>query len=176
MTFARGVEGPGMARGFKSPQRDQLYLLPPSLRDWLPDDHDVWFYIDAADQLDLAAIYGDYSTERGQPPYSPTMMVTVWAYAYASGIRSSRRLEKAVTESIPFRVIAGNLHPDHWTLNNFRKRHEAALKDLFHQTVRLAMEAGAVNGKHVAVDGTKVLANASKRKAMSYDRMAKEEL
>ena len=175
MTFAPGVEGSDMARGFKSPQRDQLYLLPPSLQDWLPDDHDAWFYIEAIDQLDLSAIYKDYSPERGQPPYSPVMMVAIWAYAYAGGIRSSRQLERALIESIPFRVIAGNLRPDHWTLNNFRKRHEKALKGLFLQTVRLAVESGVVGGKHVAVDGTNVLANASKHKAMSYGRMDKEE-
>jgi len=158
----------------KEPERDQLYLLPPSVRDWLPENHDVWFYLDAMDELDLSSIYEAYA-DLGQPPYSPKMMVTVWAYAYASGIRSSRKVEKALHESVPFRVLAGNLHPDHWTLNNFRKRHEGALKDLFLQTVRLARKSGAIGGKHVAVDGTKLQGNASKRKAMSYDRMQKEE-
>ena len=174
MIFPTGLEVAIMARRFKEPERDQLYLLPPDVRDWLPEDHDVWFSLDAMDELDLSPIYKAYA-DLGQPPYSPKTMITIWAYAYASGIRSSRKVEQALHESVPFRVLAGQLHPDHWTLNNFRKRHEAALKELFHQTVRLAMKAGAVGSKHVAYDGTKLQGNASKRKAMSYDRMQKEE-
>lgn len=174
MIFQLGLEGSVMARRFKEPERDQLYLLPPSVRDWLPEDHEVWFYLDAMDELDLSPIYKAYA-DLGQPPYSPKTMITIWAYAYACGIRSSRKVEKALHESVPFRVLAGNLHPDHWTLNNFRKRHEAALKNLFYETVRLAKKSGAVGGKHVAYDGTKLQGNASKRKAMSYDRMQKEE-
>lgn len=160
---------------FKPYEPDQLYLLPPSLRDWLPGDHLVHFISEVVDTLDLTAIYDSYTEVRGQPPYHPAMMVKVWLYAYSVGIRSSRRVERALYEDIGFRILSGDQQPGYWALNDFRRRHMAALGQIFVQTVRLADEAGLVKMEQVAVDGTKIKANASKNKAMSYERMEKEE-
>lgn len=160
---------------FKPYEPDQLYLLPPSMRDWLPKDHLVHFISDVVDTLDLSAIFDAYTEVRGQPPYHPAMMVKVWLYAYSIGIRSSRKVERALYENIGFRILSGDQQPGYWALNDFRRRHMAALGDIFVQTVRLAKQAGLVSMKQVAVDGTKIKANASKNKAMSYKRMVEEE-
>jgi len=154
-------------------------LLPPSLMDWLPKGHLVYFLLDVVEQLDLSNIYGSYQGDgRGQPPYEPGMMTALLLYAYCTGVPGSRQIEKKTYEDIPFRVIAANRHPDHDSICDFRKRHLKALADLFLQTLRLCQEAGLVKLGHVALDGTKIKANASKHKAMSYGRMkkTKEEL
>lgn len=154
---------------------DQLFLLPPDMKQWLPEDDLVYFVMDLVKQLDLGAIYRPYEAERrGQPPYNPTMMASLLIYAYAMGVPSSRKIEKATYHSIPFRVIAANQHPDHDTIADFRKRHLKALAGLFVQVLRLCQKAGLVKFGHVALDGTKVKANASKHKAMSYGRMEKK--
>lgn len=163
------------AKKFRDYQPHQLMILPPALDEWLPEDHPVHFISQVVDQLDLSAIYSDYTERRGQPPYEPRMMVKVWLYAYMRGIRSSRRLERALYEDMGFRVLSANQQPDHWTLSNFRRRHHEALARLFVQSVRLAQEAGLVKLRHVAVDGTKLKAYASKHSAMSYGRMKEEE-
>ena len=160
---------------FRDYQPHQVYLLPPAPQDWLPKGHLVYFLDEVVEQLDLSAIYADYQNSRGQPPYDPTMMVKVWLYAYSRGIRSSRKVERAVQEDIGFRFLAGNQGPKFWALNHFRTRHRKALGELFVQTVRLAERTGLVKLKHVAVDGTKLKANASKHSAMSYARMQREE-
>jgi len=160
---------------FRDYQPHQLMILPPALDEWLPEDHPVHFISQVVDQFDLSAIYNDYTERRGQPPYEPRMMVKVWVYAYMRGIRSSRRLERALYEDVGFRVLAANQQPDHWTLSNFRRRHHEALAQLFVQSVRLAQDAGLVKLRHVAVDGTRLKANASKHSAMSYGRMKDEE-
>ena len=146
-------------------------LLPPSLNDWLPKDHVVYFVDDAVDSMDLSAIYDGYDDPRGQPPYEPRMMVKVLLYGYMVGVRSSRRLEKACHEDVGFRVLPCNQQPNFWTIAAFRRRHYEALGDLVCQTVKLAEKAGLVGLKHAPMDGTKIKANASRHSAMSYGRM-----
>jgi transposase/Sec-independent protein translocase protein TatA len=160
---------------FRVYEQRQEFLLPPSLRDWLPEGHLAHFINEVVDQLNLSVIYRDYQELRGQPPYDPRMMVKLWLYAYCRGVRSSRKVERALVEDIAFRFLAANQHPDFWTLNAFRTRHHNALGELFVQTVHLAAKAGLVKLGHVAVDGTKLKANASKHSAMSYGRMVEEE-
>lgn len=165
----------GMKERFREHAPDQLLLLPPSLHEWLPSEHLVHFIRDAVESLDLTAIYESYEETRGQPPFSPRMMAAVWLYAYCVGVRSSRRLERALVEDVGFRVLSGNQQPKYWALNAFRTRHIEALGNLFEQSVVLAQKAGLVSLKQIAVDGTKVKANASRHSAMSYDRMDKEQ-
>jgi len=161
-----------MKKKFRDYQPDQLMLMPPAINDWLPDDHVVHFISEVVDEaLDLSAIFSDYTDPRGQPPYHPAMMVKVWMYGYMRGIRSSRKLERALHEDAGFRLLSGNQQPDFWTLAAFRRRHHEALGQLFEQTVKLAEQAGLLPLQGVATDGTKVRANASKHKAMSYGRM-----
>jgi len=155
---------------------EQPFLLPQDMREWLPPDHLVYFIHDVVGTMDLRAIYETYDGSRGgQPPFHPEMMVSLLLYGYCVGVASSRKIEKATHEVIPFRVIAGDQHPDHDTVAEFRKRHLAALAALFVQVLRLCQEAGLVALGHVALDGTKMHANASKHKAMSYGRMQKTE-
>ncbi len=164
------------ATTFRPYNPDQLLLLPPSLEEWLPEGHLVYFVRDVVRQLDLSKIYGSYSGEQGgQPPYDPEMMVSLLIYAYCVGVASSRKIEKATHESIPFRVLTADQHPDHDTIAAFRKRHLEALSGLFVQVLQLCRKAKLVKLGHVALDGTKVRANASKHKAMSYERMEKSE-
>jgi transposase len=160
---------------FKAYDTRQSYLLPPSPQEWLPSDHLAYFIDDVVDELDLWEVFAGYEGTKGQPPYHPEMMVRVWLYGYCVGIRSSRKLERALYEDVGFRMLSGNQQPDHWTLSEFRRRHLGALKGLFLQTVKLAQQAGLVKLGQVAIDGTKLKANASKHRAMSYARMEKEE-
>jgi transposase len=160
---------------FKPYSQDQIFLLPPDLREWLPEGHLALFLSDVVDQLDLSAILSTYTEERGQPPYHPVMMVKLILYGYCTGKPSSRKIEKATYESIPFRVLSANQHPDHDSIAEFRRRHLKALAGLFLQVLRLCQAAGLVAVGRVALDGTKVQANASKHKAMSYERMLKTE-
>ena len=160
---------------FRAYNPDQQLLLPPDLNDWLEDGHLAYFIRDVVGELDLCAIYDEYDASRGgQPAYDPQMMVSLLLYAYCVGLPSSRKIEKATYESVPFRVLAANQHPDHDTLCAFRRRHLEALSELFVQVLALCREAGLVKLGHVALDGTKVQANASKHKAMSYGRMKQE--
>ncbi len=153
---------------------DQLLLLPPDMTHWLPQDHLVYFVRDVVGQMDLSAIYGSYDgSQGGYPPYHPEMMVALLIYAYCVGVASSRKIEKATYELIPFRVLTADQHPDHDTIAEFRRRHLEALAALFVQVLRLCQKAGLVKLGHVSLDGTKVRANASKHKAMSYARMEK---
>jgi len=168
-----------MDKSFRPSNLDQPLLLPADLREWLPQDHLALYVSDVVDALDLSAIYDSYAGDgRGQPPYDPAMMVKLLIYAYCIGRPSSRVIERATYEDIAFRVLATNQHPDHDTIAEFRKRHLEALAGLFIQVLRLCQEAGLVKLGQVALDGTKIKANASKHKAMSYDRMvlAEEEL
>ena len=161
-----------MDKKFKPCDRDQMYLLPPSLCDWLPEGHLAYFIIEVVEQLDLSEIYGSYGGDgRGQPPYDPAMMTALLLYAYCVGRPSSRKIERAAVEDVAFRVIAANQRPDHDSISEFRRRHLAALAGLFLQVLKLCREAKLVKLGHVALDGTKVRANASKHKAMSYGRM-----
>jgi len=160
---------------FRPYNPDQLFLLPQDMKQWLPEDDLVYFIMDVVKQVDLRKIYRPYELERrGQPPYNPTMMVGLLLYAYAVGVPSSRKIEQATYHSIPFRVLTANQHPDHDTIADFRKRHLKTLAGLFVQVLRLCQKAGLVKFGHIALDGTKVKANASKHKAMSYGRMEKK--
>ena len=161
---------------FRPYDPDQLLMLPPDLSEWLPDDHLAYFVRDVVSQLDLSAFYRAYDGRKGgQPPYNPEMMAALLIYAYCVGVASSRKIEKATHESIPFRVLTAGQHPDHDTIAAFRKRHLKNLAGLFVQVLRLCQKAKLVKLGHVSLDGTKVRANASKHKAMSYDRMEKTE-
>ena len=162
---------------YKPWQPDQLYLLPPSPREWLSKDHLVYFLLDIIGELDVSAIErqalgGD---PRGEQPYNSRMMLALLIYGYCTGVRSSRKIERATYESVPFRVLAGGCHPDHSRISDFRKTHIKALKGLFLQILRICQKAGLVKLGHVALDGTKIKANASKHKAMSHERMMKRE-
>jgi transposase len=155
---------------------DEELLLPPSLRDWLPEKHLAYFVSDVVDNLDLSAmdaVYGD--EKRGQPPYDPLMMTKVLVYAYCVGVFSSRRIERRLVEDIAFRVLAADNQPNFRTISDFRKIHLKTLAGLFEQVLQIALEAGAMKVGRVALDGTKVKANASKHKAMSYDRMVEKQ-
>jgi transposase len=160
---------------FKPYHRNQLLLLPPDMKDWLPDDDLVYFIMEMLDQLDLSAIYDSYDgTKGGQPAFDPRMMSGLLLYAYCVGLPSSRKIEKATYHQVPFRVLTADQHPDHDTIAEFRKRHLKALSGFFVQILRLCQKVGLVKLGHVSLDGTKVKANASKHKAMSYCRMEKK--
>ena len=150
-------------------------LFAQDLKQWLPEDDLVYFIIDVIDELDLQPIYREYEQDKGgQPPYHPKMMVGLLLYAYCIGLPSSRKIEQATYHSIPFRVLTANQHPDHDTISTFRKRHLQSLAQLFVAVLRLCQQAGLVKLGHVSLDGTKVRANASRHKAMSYGRMDKK--
>jgi transposase len=165
-----------VSKTFRPYEPDQTFLMPASMREWLPSDHLAYFISDVVDQLDLSAILARYAgEERGYPPYHPAMMVKVLLYAYCIGVASSRKIERRLCEDIAFRVLAANNTPDFRTISDFRKDHLKALAGLFLQVLRLCQKAGLVRLGHVALDGTKIKANASKHKAMSYKRMKEEE-
>ncbi len=166
-----------MGKQFRSCDLNQAYLLPPSLQDWLPEGHLAWFVADVVEALDLAAIYAKYEEGdgRGLSAYDPRMMVRVLIYGYCRGVASSRRMERATYEDVAFRYLAADQHPDHDTIAAFRQEHLANLARLFVQVLQLCQRAGLVKLGHVALDGTKVKASASKHKAMSYERMGEAE-
>jgi transposase len=165
-----------MPKGYRSYLPEQDLLLPPSLRDWLPEGHLAYYVSDVVDQLDLSAIHAVYEKEmRGQPPYDPRMMTKVLVYGYCAGVFSSRRIQKRLQEDIGFKVLAAGNEPDFRTISDFRKIHLAALQGLFEQVLEMALESGAVKLGRVSIDGTKIKANASKHKAMSYGRMREKQ-
>jgi transposase len=166
-----------VAKTYRPYLPEQDLLLPPSLRDWLPGNHLSYFVSDLIDQLDLSAIEGYYEQEeRGYPPYHPRMMTKILVYGYCVGVFSSRKLEKRLQEDVAFRVLAAGNEPDFRTISDFRKIHVAALEGLFQQVLRMALQLGAMKLGRVAIDGSKVKANASKHKAMSYRRMKEDEM
>jgi len=157
---------------FLSYEPGQLLLLPPDLREWLEEGHLAYFILDVVETMDLSEIYASYDGSRGgRPGFDPRLLLGLLLYGYCVGLTSSRKIEKATYESVPFRVLAANQHPDHATIAEFRRRHLEALARLFVQALRLCEKAGLVRLGHVALDGTKMRANASKHKAMSYGRM-----
>jgi len=166
-----------MGQNFLPDRVNQTLLFPPSLHDWLPEGHLARFLVDVVSALDLSAVYKSYAEKdgRGQAAYAPEMMVRLLLYGYANGVYSSRKIEKRTYEDLAFRFLSGDQHPDHATLADFRKRHLEALAGLFTQALLLCAEAGLVKLGHVAIDGTKIKANASKHKAMSYKRMNETE-
>ena len=161
-----------MAKTYRPYVPEQDLLLPPSLRDWLPEDHLAFFVSDLVDHLDLSAITAVYAAEeRGFPPYHPVMLTKVLVYAYCVGVFSSRKIQRRLVEDIAFRVLAAGNAPDFRTIADFRKTHLSALRGFFEQVLHLARDLGTLRVGRVAIDGSKVKANASKHKAMSYDRM-----
>ncbi|MDA8333238.1 MAG: IS1182 family transposase [Candidatus Dormibacteraeota bacterium] len=165
-----------MPKTFRPYEPDQMLLLPPSVKEWVPDGDLAHVISDVVDVLDLCEIEAVYEDElRGYPPYNPRMMTKLWLYAYAVGIRSCRKLGQLVQRDVGFMMLAAGNQPDFRTLNSFRLRHLEALSGLFVQVVRLCEKKGLVKLRHVAVDGTRVKANASKHSAMSYGRMKQEE-
>jgi transposase len=165
-----------MGKSYRPYYPDEELLLPPSLRDWLPEKHLAYFVSDVVDNVDLSAMDAVYGSEkRGQPPYDPLMMTKVLVYGYCVGVFSSRRIERRLVEDIAFRVLAADNQPNFRTISDFRKIHLQTLEGLFEQVLKIALEAGALKVGRVALDGTKVKANASKHKAMSYDRMLEKE-
>jgi transposase len=165
-----------MSKDFRPWKIDEAQLLPPSVQDYVPQDHlsrfVVWL---VRESLDLSVITASYQSRLGQPPFDPRLMVALLLHGYASGIYSSRRIAKATVERADFMMIVAGDPPDFRTISEFRKRHLKVLAGLFTQVLKLAEKAGLVKLGHVALDGTKIKANASKHKAMSYDRMQKDE-
>ena len=165
-----------MSKTFRAWDVDQAWLLPPSVHDFVLAGHPAHLVRDVVrESLDLSAILSVYGEQRGQPPYHPAMMVALLLYAYSVGVYSSRRIAKACEERVDFMAVTGMQRPDFRTISDFRKRHLGALAGLFAQVLRLCRRAGLVKLGHVALDGTKIKANASKHKAMSYGRMVKAE-
>jgi transposase len=165
-----------MPKGYRTYLPEQELLLPPSLREWLPENHLVYFVSEVVDQLDLSAIHAVYEKEkRGQPPYDPRLMTKLLVYGYCTGVFSSRRIQKRLREDIPFKVLAAGNEPDFRTVSEFRKIHIETLQNLFEQVLAMALECGAIKLGRVSLDGTKLKANASKHKAMSYGRMKEKQ-
>jgi transposase len=165
-----------MSKTFRAWDVDQVWLLPPSVHDFVPAGHPAHLVGELVrTELDLAAIVADYAEERGQPPYHPVMMVALLLYACTQGLYASRRIAKACEERLDVMAVTGMQRPDFRTISDFRKRHLGALTPLFTQVLRLCQKAGLVTLGHVALDGTKLAANASKHKAMSYGRMKRAE-
>jgi transposase len=164
-----------MPQNFLACDREQELLLPPSLREWLREDHLAWFVIDAVAAMDLTAFYAAYRADgHGRAAHDPAMMVALLLYAYALGERSSRRVERRCVEDVAARVICANQQPDHTTIARFRQRHEAAIAGLFGEVLTLCAEAGLVQVGVVAIDGTKLHANASQHATRSYEEIARE--
>ena len=164
-----------MSKTYRPYEPDQLFLMPPSLTDWLPAGHMVYFVRSILDEIDLSPILSVYEDEeRGQTPYHPKVMTGILLYGYSNGITSSRKLEKHCQEDVAFRVLAANNQPDHRTINDFRKLHLATLEHLFVEVLHLCQKTGLVKFGHISLDGTKIKANASKHKAMSYGRMKQD--
>jgi transposase len=165
-----------MSKTFRPWLVEQTWLLPPSVKDLVPEGDPAHFVRDLVrEELDLSAILDTYDEERGYPPYHPAMMTALLLFAYMQGLYSSRRIARACETRVDFMAVTAMQRPDFRTINKFRKRHLDALADLFGQVLRLCQRAGMVSLGHVALDGTKIQANASKRKAMSYERMKKAE-
>jgi transposase len=166
-----------VGKSFRTCDLEQPFLLPPSLQDWLPESHLARFVAELTDGLDLSKIYGFYGRRdgRGKAAYHPVMMVRLLLYGYCVGVMSSRRMERASYEDVAFRYLCADQHPDHDTIAAFRQQHLPVLAQLFTQVLQLCDKAGLVKLGHVAIDGTKLQANASKHKAMSYERMEEKE-
>jgi transposase len=164
-----------MAQNFIACDREQELLLPPSLRDWLPEEHLAWCVLDAVSEMDLAAFYASYRDDGwGRAAHDPAMMVALFVYAYAIGVRSSRAIERRCHDDVAFRVIAANRAPDHATIARFRVRHEAAIAGLFGEVLALCARSGLVRVGVVAVDGTKIAAAATHHATRSYEQIARE--
>ncbi len=162
----------GSAKTFRHYDQAQSFLLPPSLDDWLPEDHEARFVSEVVDELlELSPIYDAYLTTDGAPPYDPRMMLKLLLYGYSTGVSSSRAIERRCVVDVAFRFLSANQGPDYRSIARFRRRHLEALDQLFVQVLALCAEAGLVRLGRVALDGTKLRASASRHKAMSYERI-----
>src|SRR5271168_381163 len=166
-----------MSKRFRVCSLDQEFLLPPSLQDWLPEDHLARFIADVVNELDLSAIYAEYERKdgRGLSAYHPLMMMRLLLYGYCIGITSSRKIENATYDNVAFRYLSADQHPDHDTLATFRQEHLEALAGLFVQALRLCQKAGLVKLGNVAIDGTKMKANASTHRSVDYEKISERE-
>src|SRR5919197_1343140 len=163
-----------MAQNFLACDREQPFLLPPDVRDWLPEGHLAWFVIDAVGVMDTSRFYAAYRDDgHGRAAYEPSMMIALLLYCWARGVRSSRAIERACVEDVACRVIAAHQQPDHATIARFIQRHERALADLFGEVLVLCADAGLATVGVIAIDGTKVHANASRDRTMNYDQIAR---
>src|SRR6478735_7923629 len=164
-----------MAQLFIACDREQSFLMPPDVREWLPEDHFAWFVLDSVAEMDLDAFYAVYRGDgRARPAYEPAMVVALLLYAYARGVRSSRAIERACIEDIAYRVIAAQRKPDHATIARFVERHQDALAGVFGAVLGLCARAGLVGLNIVAIDGSKIAANASREANHDYERLARE--
>ena len=164
-----------MGQRFVACDREQSFLMPPDVREWLPPRHLAWFVIDAVGEMDLDAFYAAYRVDgRSRPPYDPAMMVALLLYAYARGIRSSRVIERACEEDVAFRVLAAQQRPDHATIARFVERHQEAIAGLFGEVLTLCARSGLAKVGVIAVDGTKVQANATRNENLDYEQLARE--
>jgi transposase len=164
-----------MGQRFIACDREQSFLMPPDVREWLPERHFAWFVIDAVNEMELDGFYAAHRVDgRCRPPYDPAMMVAVLVYAYARGIRSSRMIERACEEDVAFRVLAAQQRPDHATIARFAERHEEAIAGLFGEVLTLCARSGLVQVGVIAVDGTKLQANASRNENLDYEQIARE--
>jgi transposase len=166
-----------MAKGFRDYSMDQMFLLPPDVRDWLPSNHRAWFVSQIVDDLELGEIESKYRTETGSGPraYSPRMMLKLLVYGYCVGVRSSRKIERATFEQVAFRVLSGEQHPDHDTIADFRRDHLKEVEGLFIQVLGFCKKAGLLKLGHLVLDGTKIKASANKSKSRSYDQVKASE-
>ena len=164
-----------MGARFIGGAREQVFLMPPLVTDWVPEDHLVWTVLEAVGELDLSLFYGVYRADgHGRPAYEPSMMVALLLYAYARANRSARGIERACVEDVAYRVVAGNVAPDHSTIAEFRCRHERALGEVFSGVLELCARAGLVSVGVVAIDGTKMSANASIDANRDFGQIARE--
>jgi transposase len=170
-----GEDDSAVAQNFIGCDREQAFLLPPSVREWLAEDHLAWFVIEAVEEMDLDEFYADYRADgHGRAAYEPSMMVALLLYAYATRQRSSRAIERHCRQDVAYRVICANRVPDHATVARFVCRHERALAELFGSVLDLCAKAGLVSTGVVAIDGTKLAANASREANLDYERIARE--
>src|SRR6059058_2859653 len=164
-----------MGPSFIACDREQSFLMPPDVREWLPENRLAWFVLAAVDEMDLWDFYAAYRVDgRSRPAYEPAMMVALLLYAYARGIRSSRVIERACVEDVAFRVIAAQQQPDHATIARFIANHQEALAGLFGEVLVLCARGGLAKVGVIAIDGTKVEANASRNENMDYEQLARE--
>jgi transposase len=164
-----------MPQNFVACDRDQELLLPPNVRDWLPEDHFAWFVLAAVEEMNLDPFYAAYRADgHGRAAHDPQMMVALLLYAYGNGERSSRQIERRLHDDVAYRVIAAGSAPDHTTIARFRQRHEAALAELFGEVLALCAKAGIATPTVLAVDSTKLHANASRDATRSYEQLARE--
>src|SRR3954447_26102786 len=163
-----------MAQNFIACEREQSFLMPPDVRDWLPEDHLAWFVIDVVGVIDTSAFYAAYRADgHGRAAYEPSMMIALVLYCWARELRSSRAIERACVENVACRVIAAQQRPDHATIARFVVRHEIALGELFGEVLALCADAGLATVGVIAIDGTKVSANASRDHTIDYEQLAK---